>query len=88
MKYINGEDVLPKELLRKVQEYCTGYVYIPATRKYWRRRREEVVLLAEQSVDTGGIARRMRISERRVRQILAEETGGNGFRKKPSAGRH
>ena len=75
-----SRDIQPKELLADTD-------YVPVTREPWRKRREEVVRLARQSVDTGVIARRMRVSERRVRQILAEEAGGNEFRKKSSAER-
>jgi len=66
---VNAEDVLPKDLFSEVQRHCTGYVYVPVTREFHRKRRREILQLARQGVGTGAIARRIRIRERRVRQI-------------------
>ena len=38
MKYLNAEDILPKDLIREIQNYVAGgYVYIPALneKKAW-----------------------------------------------------
>ena len=38
MKYLNAEDILPKHLIREIQNYVAGgYVYIPALdgKKAW-----------------------------------------------------
>jgi DNA-binding NarL/FixJ family response regulator len=72
MRHVNARDVLPKELLREVQRYCSGYIYVPSTREFYAKRRGEIALLARRGLTVELIAERMALSERRVRQVLAE----------------
>jgi hypothetical protein len=73
MRHVNARDVLPDEVLKLVRRYCTGYVYVPSTGEHRRRRREEVVRLKRAGLCVRAIAERVDVTERRVRQILAEK---------------
>ena len=75
MRHVNARDVLPEKVLRLVQRYCAGYIYVPSTRESWRRSRSGVLALQEKGLPVRAIAERVHLSERRVRQILAEERG-------------
>ncbi|EHJ00181.1 MULTISPECIES: CD3324 family protein [unclassified Clostridium] len=38
MKYISAENILPKELIEKIQRYCQGkYIYIPREEGHRRK---------------------------------------------------
>ncbi len=72
MKHVNARNVLPEKLLREVQKYCTGYIYVPSTRHFYARRRREILRLSLQGLTARAIAEQVHLSERRVRQIVAE----------------
>jgi DNA-binding NarL/FixJ family response regulator len=72
MKHVNARDVLPGKLLREVQKHCAGYIYVPSTREFYARRRREALDLRRCGSSVRAIAERMHVSERRIRQILAE----------------
>lgn len=71
--YRNAAKILPANVLALLQEYVAGaLVYVPATRfSRSQRRRSLVLVLREQGLTMRVIAKRVGISERRVRQILA-----------------
>lgn len=75
MRHVNAWDVLPENLLRKVQKYCSGYIYVPSTRQFYWDGRREVLRLGRRGFSAMGIAERVHVGERRVRQILAEGEG-------------
>ena len=74
--YVNGREVLPPDLLARVQEHCSGLVWIPAPDSFYRERRRLIRTLRAEGVATEEIARLAGISARRVNQIAAAETKG------------
>ncbi len=88
MKYLNAEDILPKELILEIQNYVTGtFVYIPTLdeKKAWgantgiRRelsaRNDQIYreYAAGQSIRT--LAERYCLSESSVYKIIRKRTG-------------
>ena len=72
MRHVNAREVLPPELLREVQRHCSGYIYVPSTGEFYAERKRRVRELAARGFTVVRIAEAVHISERRVRQILAE----------------
>ena len=84
MSYIKAEEILPEELIRRIQEYADGvYIYIPrkpGTRHAWgqdtdynaelklRNARIRSAYAAGESVAL--LSRRYHLSEKRIRRIL------------------
>ena len=76
--YVHAEEELPPELVRRVRKYCTGLVYFPADRKYFKNRYREVLSLHKKRLPTDEIARRVHLCRRRVQQIICEAQGPDG----------
>jgi hypothetical protein len=72
MRHVNAREVLPAGLLREVQKHCSGYIYVPSTGAFYAERKRRVRELAARGFAVARIARAVHVSERRVRQILAE----------------
>lgn len=72
MKHVNAMNILPEKLLQEVQKHCSGYIYVPSTRQFYARRRREILRLSRQGLTPLAIAEQVHVSERRVRQIVAE----------------
>ena len=70
MKHVNAAEVLPQELLLQVQQYCSGYIYVPSPPDFYRGRRDEILNLRAQGLSTTEIARRVHVCVRRVQQII------------------
>ena len=87
MSYIKAEEILPEELLRRIQEYADGvYIYIPrkpGTRRTWG---QETAYKAELKVRndrirndyTSGesiavLSQRYHLSEKSIRRILQKQ---------------
>jgi len=70
-RYANAEKILPKELLKEVQKYHTGVLWIPCPSRFYQERRQLVIALHEQGVNTKEIAQLAGVTTRRVNQILA-----------------
>ena len=70
--YKNAAVVLPKELLRQLQQYHTGLLWIPKTEGFHRDRAELIRQLVGKGVKQTEIARLCGITDRRVRQIIRE----------------
>ena len=70
MKHVNASEVLPPGLLHDIQQYCSGYIYVPSSRGFWRDRRGEVLRLHGHGLDTAQIANRVHLCVRRVQQII------------------
>jgi hypothetical protein len=71
--YRNADEVLPPKLVREIQRFHTGLLYVPSTELAADKRRVMTLNLAMKGCTTVEIAEMLRISPRRVRQILAEE---------------
>ena len=87
MSYIKAEEILPEELIRKIQEYADGvYIYIPrkpGTRRTWgqetdykaelklRNDRIRSDYAAGESVAL--LSRRYHLSEKSIRRILQNQ---------------
>lgn len=87
MSYIKAEEILPEELIKRIQEYADGvYIYIPrkpGTRHLWgqetaykaelkaRNDRIRSDYAAGESVTT--LSRRYHLSEKSIRRILQKK---------------
>ena len=71
--YANAKHVLPPALLREVQRFFVGRLYIPARENIAMRRRTLVLTLATRGLNTKEIAERVHVSRRWVQQILHDE---------------
>ena len=84
MSYIKAEEILPEELIRKIQEYADGvYIYIPrkpGTRRKWG---QETAYKAElkvrndcirkdygAGVNVAALSCKYHLSEKSIRRIL------------------
>jgi len=80
--YKNAYEVLPEELVRKLQQIYTGSVWIPATEKRLIKnkgmihRDRKIIGLYEQGKTIREISEVVFLSEERVRQII-KKSGGN-----------
>lgn len=72
-RYANAEKILPRELLKQVQEYHTGILWIPTPSRFYKERRQLVIALHSQGIPSKEIADLAGITVRRVNQILAAE---------------
>ena len=70
--YANARDVLPKELLKEIQKYHTGALWVPEPSGFYQERRQLVIALSEQGIKSVEIANLAGITARRVNQILAK----------------
>lgn len=84
MSYINAEEILPEELIRRIQEYADGvYIYIPrkpGTRHAWGQKTDYKAELkarndrirndhaAGESITA--LSRKYHLSEKSIRRIL------------------
>lgn len=75
MEHVNAKDVLPERLLRQVQKYWGGYLYIPETREWYLEKRRRIVRHRRRGIRAETIAKWVGLSARRARQILEEERG-------------
>ena len=65
-KYANAEYILPRELLKEVQKYHSGILWIPAPGSFYKERRQLVIALKSQGIETDEIASLAGITRRRV----------------------
>ena len=72
-RYANAENILPADLLKEVQKYHTGILWIPTPSRFYQERRQLVIALHMQGILTKEIANLAGITVRRVNQILAVE---------------
>ena len=70
-KYANAKNILPLELLKEVQKYHTGVLWVPEPSGFYQERRQLVIALSEQGSKSVEIANLAGITSRRVNQILA-----------------
>lgn len=68
--YKNAADVLPKALLREVQRYHGGMLWVPIVAPFHKRRNDLIQRLRASGVTVAEIAGLCKVSERRIRQIL------------------
>lgn len=72
-RYANAEKILPPELLKEIQKYHTGVLWIPTPSRFYQDRRRLVIALHDQGVNTKEIANLAGVTIRRVNQILSSE---------------
>ena len=77
--YANAKDVLPPELLAEVQRFHTGHLWVPPNesdedRERQRERDRLILALRAEGLTGREIAERMKLSERRVWQILFDHS--------------
>ncbi|HOA54109.1 MAG: CD3324 family protein [Acetivibrionales bacterium] len=88
MKYINGKDVLPKQLLEQLQHYVQGkLLYVPrkensragwgtlnGTRAMIRNRNREICRRYDEGATIQELMERYHLSEDSIRKILNKKT--------------
>ena len=72
-RYHNASQVLPPALLRQVQDYCTDMLYVPRVHNSSENNRLRALSMKAQGMRTGEIARRMHLTPRGVRKIIAKD---------------
>jgi hypothetical protein len=72
-KYAIAEKILPADLLKQVQQYHTGILWIPTPSRFYKERRQLVIALHLQGIESREIADLAGVTIRRVNQILAAE---------------
>ena len=84
MSYIKAEEILPEELIRKIQEYVDGvYIYIPrkpGTRHAWGQKTDYKAELKIRNdrirsdyaagISVAALGRKYHLSEKSIRRIL------------------
>lgn len=84
MSYIKAEKILPKELIRQIQEYADGvYIYIPrkpGTRHAWGQKTDYKAELKVRNdrirsdfaagTSVAALSRKYHLSEKSIRRIL------------------
>ena len=84
MSYIKAEEILPEELIRKIQEYADGvYIYIPrkpGSRHKWGQataykaelnvRNERIRNDHAEGMGVSALSRKYHLSEKSIRRIL------------------
>ena len=87
MKYINANDILPRELVKELQKYIeTGYLYIPAksqTRRPWgqlsgyreelQKRNREIIFQYRQGDSAEKLAERYCLSIHAIKKIIYQK---------------
>lgn len=87
MSYIKAEEILPEELIRRIQEYADGvYIYIPrkpGTRHSWgqetpykaelKARNSRIRSDRAQGISVAALSRKYHLSEKSIRRILQEQ---------------
>ena len=87
MSYIKAEEILPEELIRRIQEYADGvYIYIPrkpGTRHPWGQKTDYKAELKIRNdrirsdyaagVSVMALSRRYHLSEKSIRRILQQQ---------------
>jgi len=69
VKHVNVHDVFSAELVEEIQKhYSGGYLFIPKRNN--KERDEEMRILYKSGASVKEIARKVNLTERRVRQIL------------------
>ncbi len=72
MAYRNATFVLPPKLLKRVQKYYSGLLWVPPVST--KRRDKEILMLSRKGLRTSQIAEVVHLSIRRVQQVLREAT--------------
>ena len=86
MSYIKAEEILPEELIRKIQEYADGvYIYIPrkpGTRHAWGQKTDYKAELKARNAriradrrngaSVAALSRKYHLSEKSIRRILQD----------------
>ena len=75
----NAADVLPKGLLRKLQRYCSGSIYIPAPQTKARMHMARVRSLHTRGYKPADIARIVSMSAKQVRDIVSRLEDGDAL---------
>lgn len=86
MRYMKAEQILPRELIRQIQEYADGvYIYIPrkpGTRHAWGQETDYKAELKDRNdrirsdfaagTTVADLSRKYHLSEKSIRRILQE----------------
>jgi Mor family transcriptional regulator len=73
MNHINAHKVFSERIIREIQKYYSGgYLWIP--KQDYKERNEKICVLHKQGESVRDIAKKMNLTERRIRQIIHERT--------------
>ncbi|MHB0999288.1 MAG: hypothetical protein ACYC27_08575 [Armatimonadota bacterium] len=79
----NAEAILPKPLLRKLQRYCSGSVYIPKRKTQAQLNSDRVRVFHNQGLSPTEIARRTTLSVKQIKRIIKQQE--DAIMSKPTA---
>ena len=68
--YSNASAVLPKELLRQVQQHVAGHLWVPALHRRTKARDAKILELRREDKSLRHIGREVGLSPEAVRQVL------------------
>jgi predicted transcriptional regulator len=68
--YANAVEILPSELVKEIQKYHCGLIWVPSPSVFYRERKDLVVSLSKKQMPSKEIANLAGVSRRRVNQIL------------------
>ena len=90
MSYVKAEDVLPKELIEKIQQYVSGKnIYIPCkekkvwgsqtkTKQFYISRNQEICTKYNEGVSIKILASTYSLSEKSIQRIIRTTTRKDG----------
>lgn len=91
MSYISAEDVLPKELVKAIQQYVSGKsIYIPCkekkvwgsqtkTKQYYKIRNQEICIKHQNGVSVKTLATLYSLSEKSIQRIIRTALEADDF---------
>jgi len=73
MNHVNARKVFSERIIKEIQKYYSGgYLWIP--KQDYKERNEKICALYEKGESVRNIAKKMNLTERRIRQIIQEGT--------------
>lgn len=76
MRYRNAAVVLPPDLLKRLQGYHEGLLWVPKVGKdFYRHRNKKIFRLRRKGMSIAAIAREIGLSRRQVIRILSHPKG-------------
>jgi len=72
--YQNAYDVLPDHLVKEIQRYYTGRLWVPVESTFFKDRNRLILELRANGETTKSIAKLVNLTDERVRQIITTQS--------------
>jgi hypothetical protein len=69
-QYANAAEILPSDLVRQIQKYHCGLIWVPSPSNFYQERKDLVIGMFKRGIPTKEIAALAGVSTRRVNQVL------------------